>query len=123
MLQPLLEVLGNRMSERKLLLQNTKKYCRIVAMKTEENLIVEENHEIILLNIETCSQKDLTAYPLLLAENEEDIEFYKFVGKYFVKTNNLGNLNIDFEGKNGGGSMISKVLDNIISKKIECVYA
>lgn len=111
------KVLGNRMSERKLLLKNTKKYCRIVAMKTEKSFIVEENHEIILLNIEAGSLKDFTAYPLLLAENEEDIEFYKFVGQYFVKKNNLGTLNINFEGKNGGGSTISNVLDRIISEK------
>lgn len=111
------KVLGNRMCERKLLLKNTKKYCRIVAMKTEENLIVEENHEIILLNIEEGSLKDFTAYPLMLAENEEDIEFYKFVGQYYVKKNRLGNLNINFEGKNGGGSTISNVLEHIISEK------
>lgn len=111
------KVLGNRMSERKLLLNNTKKYCRIVAMKTEKNFIVEENHEIILLNIETGSLKDFTAYPLMLAENEEDIEFYKFVGQYFVKKNRLGNLNINFEGENGGGSTISNVLNHIISEK------
>lgn len=111
------KVLGNRMSERKLLLKNTKKYCRIVAMKTEKNLIVEENHEIILLNIEEGSLKDFTSYPLMLAENEEDIEFYKFVGQYFVKKTGLGNLNINFEGKNGGGSTISNVLERIISER------
>lgn len=111
------KVLGNRMSERKLLLKNTKKYCRIVAKKTKKNLIVEEDQEIILLNIETSSLKDFTAYPLMLAENEEDIEFFKLIGKYFVKKNNLGTLNIDFEGKNGGGSTISDILANVISEK------
>lgn len=111
------KVLGNRMSERKLLLKNTKKYCRIVAMKSEKSLITEENHEIIILNIGEGSRKDFTSYSLMVAENEEDIEFYKFVGQYFVKKTGLGNLNINFEGKNGGGSTISNVLERIISEK------
>lgn len=111
------KILGNRMSERKLLLKNTKRYCRIVAMNIEKSLIVEEDHEIILLNIEEESFKDFTSYPLLLAENEEDIDFYKLVGQYFVKKTGLGNLNINFEGKNGGGSTISNVLERIINEK------
>lgn len=111
------KVLGNRMSERKLLLKNTKKYCRIVAMNCEKNRVVEEDHEIILLNIKDGSQKDFTSYPLMLAENEEDIEFYKFIGQYFVKKNRLGNMHINFEGRHGGGSTISKVLEHIISER------
>lgn len=111
------KVLGNRMSERKLLLKNAKKYCRIVAMNIEESLIVEGDQEIIILNTEEGSSKDFTSYPLMLAENEEDIEFYKIVGQYFMKKNGLGNLNISFEVKNGGGSTIANVLDHIISEK------
>ena len=111
------KVLSNRMSERKLLLKNAKKYCRIVATETEKRIIVEGEQEIILLNIEMASLKDFTTYTLLLAENKADIEFYKFVGQYFVKKNKLGTLNIGFEGTNGGGSTISDVLAHIISEK------
>lgn len=110
-------ILGNRMSERKLLLKNTKRYCRIVATNSEKNIIIEDNHEIILLNILYGAKRDFTGCPIMLAENEEDIEFYKFVGKYFVKKNKIGNINIDFEEKNGGGSTISNVLERVICEK------
>lgn len=110
-------VLGNRMSERKLLLKQTPKYCRIVAGEKGKSIAHDDSHDIILLNIQEGAVKDFTSSPFMLAENEEDIEFYKLVGKYYAKTSGLGNLNINFENRNGGGSTISAVLQHIISEK------
>ena len=109
--------LGNRMSERKLLLDRTKKYCRLIASKPEGNLIQEGDSEIILLNISEVSEKDFTDYSIMLAENEDDIAFYQYVGQYYVRQNEIGNIRIHFEGQNGGGSTTANVLERIASEK------
>lgn len=109
--------LGNRMSERKLLLDRTKKYCRLIASKPEGNLIQEGDSEIILLNISEISEKDFSDYSIMLAENEDDIAFYKYVGQYYVRQNEIGNIRIHFEGQNGGGSTTANVLERIASEK------
>lgn len=110
--------LVGKMSERKILLEKTKKFCRIVASENKKekmSIINEDEHEIIILNINECSKDDFTMNTLMLAENEEDIIFYKLVGKYFLKKADIGYLNINFEEQNGGGSTISKSLSRIIS--------
>ena len=109
--------LGNRMVERKLLLDRTKKYCRLIASKPEGNLIQEGDSEIILLNISEVSEKDFTDYSIMLAENEDDIAFYQYVGQYYVRQNEIGNIRIHFEGQNGGGSTTANVLERIASEK------
>lgn len=110
------KMLGNRMSERKVLLERTKKYCRIVD-KSYKKTLPDDDHEIILLDVEDGANRDYTSCPLMVAENEEDIEFYKIIGKYFMLKMGLENLNINFETKNGGGSTIADVLKKIIDEK------
>lgn len=110
-------VLGGRMCEKKMLLKITKKYCRLVARNIDEKVYREGEHEIILLDIRKAANKDFTSYTLMLAENEEDIEFYKLIGIYFLKKNKLANLNINFENRHGGGGTMSNILDRIVNEK------
>lgn len=108
------KALQYRMSEYKLLLNSTKKYCRVVGFDETEDIVFEDNHEIIILNINYASIKDFTARSIMLAENEDDIEFYRIMGQYYVEIKKIGNIKIGFEEKNGGGSTISTVLRHTI---------
>lgn len=109
--------LANRAAEYKLILKNTSTYCRLVD-KIKVSLIVnEDKKEIIELEISDNAQKDFTGKTLMLAENEEDISFYKIIGQYYIRQHKIGNIKIDFEPQNGGGSTTCGVLKSIITNR------
>ena len=53
----------------------------------------------------------------MLAENEDDISFYKMLGQFYVRESKIGKIKIDFEPRNGGGSTTYGVLQRIIEEK------
>lgn len=112
------KMLRNRASEFKLIIENTKKYCRVVAeLKDNERIIFEEGHEIIQIIPTESIDKDLTDKTIMLAENTEDIVFYKTIGQYYIKKKNIGNFDIMFEERMGGGDTTNIVLQEIINKR------
>lgn len=111
------KVIGNRVSEHKLLLKYAKKYCRIVAENNGNSIIYDGDKEIFLLKIDEAVSKDFTSKSLMLAENEDDISFYKLLGQYYVLQSDIGNIKIDFEPRNGGGSTTYMVLQGILSNR------
>lgn len=111
------KVIGNRVSEHKLLLKHAKRYCRIVAENNGTSIINNGGKEIFLLEINEAVSKDFTSKSIMLAENEEDILFYKLLGQYYILQNQMGNIKIDFEPRNGGGSTTYMVLQGILTSR------
>lgn len=109
--------LANRSSEYRNIVNNTTKYCRLVA-NGEVECIGERGHEIIILPIEKIAMKELTGKTLIVTENIEDIGLYKIIGQYYIRRKRLGNVRIDFEERNGGGSTIATVVKEIISESM-----
>lgn len=113
----LYNILGKRVSEQKMILDRTPRYCKIVADYDGESVIKDAGKRILLVKASESAYKDLTSKSIMLAENEDDISFYKLLGRYYVQTNDLGNIAIDFDSRNGGGSTICNVLKGIIQEK------
>ncbi len=113
----LYRILSNRVSEHKLILESAKRYCRIVGEKIEDTIIFNEGKEIVILKVDDEISTDFTNRALMLAENKDDISFYKILGQYFVRQRKIGNIKIDFEICNGGGSTTSSILESLIKER------
>ncbi|MCH5281846.1 MAG: hypothetical protein J1E61_10295 [Lachnospiraceae bacterium] len=109
-------ILGNRGSEYKLILSSTKKYCKIVAESTGKSLIHDGGHDIIILPIREASDKDYGEKTIMITENQDEISFYKIIGHYYMNQKKIGNISIDFDERNGGGSTIAPTLEKVISE-------
>lgn len=109
--------IGNRVSEHKLILKYAQRYCRIVAEREGETVVHNGDKKIVVFTISEVVSKEFTSKALMLAENEEDIMFYKILGQYYVKQKEVGNIKIDFEACNGGGSTTYTVLQRILTDK------
>lgn len=113
----LYSIMENRASEQKMILKSTKRYCRLVAQNQGNTIIYKNQKEIIILEICNNTLKDFTEKTLMLAENEDDISFYKMLGQFYVRESKIGKIKIDFEPRNGGGSTTYGVLQRIIEEK------
>lgn len=110
-------VLGNRVSEHKLIIESTNKYCRIIGDDSSEIYNSGLNQKTILLPISKAAKKDFTDKSVMIAENEEDIRFYKLLGKYYMYKKDIYGIRIDFDEQNGGGSTICNTLERIVNER------
>ena len=116
------KILGNRRSEFKLLRNSVKKYCRIVAEGNNEIIENEQGQEIIILPLAKAAGADFTEKVIFLAENRDDIKFYKVLGRHYMKSKQIGVINLEFECQGGGGSTIGGTLgEHINDEKRFCL--
>lgn len=107
----------NRASEQKMILKSTKGIVDLWHKIKGIQLYIKNQKEIIILEICNNTLKDFTEKTLMLAENEDDISFYKMLGQFYVRESKIGKIKIDFEPRNGGGSTTYGVLQRIIEEK------
>lgn len=116
------KILGNRRTEFKLLRNSVKRYCRIVAEGDKEVIKNEQGQEIIKLPLTKVAGADFTEKVIFLAENRDDILFYKVLGRHYMKKKRIGVVNVDFECQGGGGSTIGVTLaEHIRDEKRFCL--
>lgn len=109
-------ILKNRSSEFRMILSESRRYYKVVSAY-EGDKIVENNGQIIIhLSMKEGNQTDFTDRCVLLAESTDDIEFYKLIGSYYLKTCCVNHMSISFEEMIGGGDTISRMLECILDE-------
>lgn len=108
-------ILSNRSSEFRLILSESKKYYKVVSSYEGDKIIESNGQMIIQLSIKEGNKTDLTDRCILLAESTDDIDFYKLIGKYYLKKHHV-NYDISFEEMIGGGNTTSTRLERIIDE-------
>lgn len=113
----LYKILANRCSEFKLILSHSKKYYKVVSSYQGNKMVHSNNQIIIHLSMKEGNCTDFTDRSILLAESTDDINFYKIVGNYYIKHQNIHRMGISFEEMIGGGDTTSTRLEQIIKEE------
>lgn len=109
-------ILANRSSEFKLILSEAKKYYKVVSDYQGDKVAESNGQVVIQLSIKDGNKTDFTDRCILLVESTDDIDFYKLIGKYYLKRNHLNHIDISFEEMIGGGNTTSTRLEKIIDE-------
>lgn len=106
--------LANNASEYKIYLESVSKYCRVVANEKRIGKKTDGNKEIIIIPTNLMKERSFSEVVIFLGENVIDTQFYKYIGQYYLRKQNCGNINIAFEKRTGGGSTIASELEMIL---------
>ncbi len=109
-------ILANRSSEFRLILSESKKYYKVVSSYQGEKVIESDGQVIIYLSIKEGNGTDFTDRSIFLAESTEDIDFYKLIGKYYLKKHHISHMDLSFEEMIGGGNTTGTRLERIIDE-------
>lgn len=103
-------------SEFKLILKSVERYCRIMG-NAETSIETEDGKTVVYISAAEMGKRDMHKLSIILAENVDDIKFYKIIGKHYTAKYNIGNIKIDFADRLGGGSTTSGILESIIAEE------
>ncbi len=96
-----------------------------VEVSYEENILKQEttdNIQKLIISYNYFQYSDLLQPTRILAENLNDVEFFKIICNYFIFKQDIGNMVIKFEAEQGGGATICDVYrKHILDKKKFCL--
>lgn len=107
-------LLRNRASEFKIIMSKMNRYCRVVAGPISSRIVVEGGQEITYISVIEDAKKDFTDLSVILAENAEDIRLYKRIGQYYLRKEQIRQMQISFDERAGGGDTTYMILKPII---------
>lgn len=109
-------ILKNRSSEYRLIWEKVSKYYKVVSEYMGDKRIIEDGRECILLSVKEGNETDFSDNSILLVESNDDIQFYDFIGKYYLKNKGIQNMHVSFQSEIGGGNTTGMRLASIIDE-------
>lgn len=108
-------ILKNRSIEYKLILDGASKYYKVVSEYTGDKRVMEGERECVLLSVKEGNEADFSDKSILLVESNDDIDFYAFIGKFYLQNKGIQNMRISFQSEIGGGDTtgirLAKIID------------
>lgn len=92
-------------------------YIELVPEEDVLEIVNSNGSRILRLSVDYVQKSDITQRVIILCENSSDAHFFNEICKYYINDNQFGNISLQYEAGNGGGTDIDVQFSGYVDRK------